>query len=600
MAAENFDIVFRVIGGKVASAEMASVAKGSEEVGAAQVAASAKGESASKSMVKQAAVLGGLYAGYKLLKGSVSTTVELTRNTLAFQRATGLDMKTAQAWVVTAQHRDISVKQLQQSMGTLGRALGATTKPTKASAYAFKTLGVSFTKLKAESPEQRMATLANAFHKLPNGIDKAALAQKLFGRAGQGLLPILNLGAKGMNDQLEEAKKLVPPVAKNAAAAGNLMKQQRALNAMMTGLEVTIGSALIPILSGLMRVLGPIAGVFTTAMSHSELFRAGVYTLSAALLGLMVYSKLLVPILKALGLSELIAEAPIGIWVVGIAALAAAFYLAYTHIKVFRDAVNAAVNWLKNWHNIVLIAASVLLGPLGTAIVLAIEHFNSIKTAVMSVVNKVRSVFNSMIAFVKGIPGRVAGAVMGVFHTIASTATNIVARVRSTFSAMVGFFKGLPGRITSAVSGVWNGFLSAAQSVIGKILSAFSNLVSSIISKIGSIPVVGGLFKDAVNLVTGGGSGGSPNAGAGANQAKHGKALGGLITQTGSYLVGEKGPEIVTLTKGEKVIPNHQLTGALSGMGGGGGGTINVPVYLDRKQIALAVARYAGDQQKRR
>ena len=535
MAAENFDIIFRVVGGKVATAELASVAKGSEEVGAAQVVAAKKGEGASKSMVKQAAVLGGLYAGYKLLKNSVSTTTELTRNTLAFQRATGLDMKTAQAWVVTAQHRDISVKQLQQSMGTLGRSLGATTKPTTASAYAFKQLGVSFDALKSQGPEQRMETLANAFQKLPNGVNKAALAQKLFGRAGQGLLPILNQGAKGMNEQLDAAKKLVPPVAKNAKQAQELMQSQRELHGAMTGLEVVIGSALIPILTSLARVLGPIVGWFNQAMQKSALFKDAIYVLTAAIGGLVIATKILRPALIALGVSEDAAFGPIGLAVAGIAALAAAFYLAYHHVKFFHDAVDAVVGFIKsNWKTVITVAAALLLGPFVGALVLVVTHL----------------------------------------HTFENVASSVVNRVKAIFSGMVSFFSSLPGRITSAVVGLFNGLFNAATDVIRKIESLFSNLGSTITSDIGH--AFSSLPSKALSVLGI-------------------KAEGGPINQTGPYLVGERGPEIVTLTRGQTVVPNHAL-GAL----GGGGATINVPVYLDRKQIALAVGRYTGDQQKRR
>ena len=535
MASENFDIILRVINGKVVATELEGVAGASEEVGAAQLAASKKGESASKSMLKQAAVVGGLYAGYKLLKGSVSTTVELTRNTLAFQRATGLDMKTAQAWVVTAQHRDISVKQLQQSMGTLGRALGATTKPSTASAYAFKKLGVSFDELKKQAPEQRMETLADAFKKLPNGIDKAALAQKLFGRAGQGLLPILNQGAEGMNEQLKEAEKLVPPVAKNASAAKDLMQQQRALAAMTMGLKVTIGTALIPILSAAARILTPLAAGFTQAMSHSEAFRAGIYILTAAITGLLVATKIIIPVMRALGLAELAATAPISIWVVGIAAVAAAFYLAYHHIKVFHDAVDAVVQFIKgNWRTVLTVAAAVLLGPFVGALVLVVTHL----------------------------------------HTFESVASSVVNRVKTIFSGMVSFFSSLPGRITGAVVGLFNGLYNAATDVIRKIESLFSNLGSTITSDIGN--AFSSLPSKALSLIGI-------------------KADGGPVTQSGSYLVGERGPEIVTLTRGQTVIPNHAIGSAM-----GGGGTVTVPVYLDRKQIALAVGRWTSDQQKRR
>lgn len=46
-----------------------------------------------------------------------------------------------------------------------------------------------------------------------------------------------------------------------------------------------------------------------------------------------------------------------------------------------------------------------------------------------------------------------------------------------------------------------------------------------------------------------------------------GYARGGSVRRTGTYLVGEEGPELVTLQGGSYVTPNHKL---------GGGGTINV------------------------
>ena len=139
---------------------------------------------------------------------------------------------------------------------------------------------------------------------------------------------------------------------------------------------------------------------------------------------------------------------------------------------------------------------------------------------------------------------------------------------------MVSFFSSLPGRITGAVVGLFNGLYNAATDVIRKIESLFSNLGSTITSDIGN--AFSSLPSKALSLIGI-------------------KADGGPVTQSGSYLVGERGPEIVTLTRGQTVIPNHAIGSAM-----GGGGTVTVPVYLDRKQIALAVGRWTSDQQKRR
>jgi hypothetical protein len=48
-------------------------------------------------------------------------------------------------------------------------------------------------------------------------------------------------------------------------------------------------------------------------------------------------------------------------------------------------------------------------------------------------------------------------------------------------------------------------------------------------------------------------------------------ATGGITPFGGNYLIGERGPEILSLPRGAKVTPNHQIRGS-------GGNTIHVHV----------------------
>jgi hypothetical protein len=78
-------------------------------------------------------------------------------------------------------------------------------------------------------------------------------------------------------------------------------------------------------------------------------------------------------------------------------------------------------------------------------------------------------------------------------------------------------------------------------------------------------------------------------------------AIGGPVQRTGPYLVGERGPEIVSLQRGSHVFPNSAVAGGLPPLDSiGAGGTIVTKVYLDRRQIAEAVGRYASDKKARR
>lgn len=60
-------------------------------------------------------------------------------------------------------------------------------------------------------------------------------------------------------------------------------------------------------------------------------------------------------------------------------------------------------------------------------------------------------------------------------------------------------------------------------------------------------------------------------------------AAGGPVWPTGSYLVGEVGPELFVPRTAGTIVPNNQL--------GGGSAPVNVAVYLDSEQIAARVER---------
>jgi hypothetical protein len=71
-------------------------------------------------------------------------------------------------------------------------------------------------------------------------------------------------------------------------------------------------------------------------------------------------------------------------------------------------------------------------------------------------------------------------------------------------------------------------------------------------------------------------------------------AEGGTITRAGAALVGERGPEIVSLPNAAQVVPNAAVADAM------GPQTIVTQVYLDKRQIAEAVGTYAADRIARR
>jgi phage-related protein len=192
---------------------------------------------------------------------------------------------------------------------------------------------------------------------------------------------------------------------------------------------------------------------------------------------------------------------PVGLLVVAIAALVVGVIYAYRRFEGFRNAVNGAWGVLKsvfgwigrNWKLLV----SIIGGPLAAVVVLVASNFGRIKSAATSVVGFVRDKFNAFVSFFKGLPGRVAGA-----------------------ASSIG--KGIVDGIVSAIKAAPNAILDALTSIVPDKL------------------------KDAIGGVIGG-------VGGAAAKVIPGLATGGLVTHGGMALVGERGPELVTLSAGAQV-----------------------------------------------
>ncbi len=122
--------------------------------------------------------------------------------------------------------------------------------------------------------------------------------------------------------------------------------------------------------------------------------------------------------------------------------------------------------------------------------------------------------------------------------------------VVDNFESIVDTITGLPSRISSAASGMWDGIRDAFRNALNWIIDKWNGLSFTL----PSVSVFG--------QTIGGGSIGTPNIARfayGTNYASGGRAL-----------VGEHGPELVTLPRGSSVTPNHAMNG------NGGGITVNV------------------------
>ncbi len=185
-----------------------------------------------------------------LLKDSVKQTESLAKGTVLLARTTGESTQEASRWVAVARSRGVEATALNRSFVALSKNIKAATDGGDKQIETFKRLGVSQQELKRGDVSQIIGDISDAFARMPDGAQKAATAQQLFGRQAQTLVPMLNKGSQALREQLALSDKYGTTLSKGQVAQSlKAVQAQRELNLAMTGLKVQLGQAVIPALT---------------------------------------------------------------------------------------------------------------------------------------------------------------------------------------------------------------------------------------------------------------------------------------------------------------------------------------------------------------
>lgn len=249
----------------------------------------------------------------------------------------------------------------------------------------------------------------------------------------------------------------------------------------------------------------------------------------------------------------------IGLWVAYAAAMKG--YQAYVLLAGVATKVWTAAQWLLNVAmnanpvGLIIIAVVALIA----IIVLLwkkcawfrnfwIATWNVIKTAAVATWNwikaKALAFWNWSIRAAAGIRNRFVAS----WNAIKSGAGAAWNWIKNKILAFHMWVTSLPGKVSSKLSHMWTGLWTGFKAVVNKVVGAWNNL---------SFTIGGGSIL-GVNI---------PSLTLGTPDLPM-LAKGGDVRRSGSAIVGERGPELVSLSRGAQVTP---LTG-----GGRGGGEVRV------------------------
>ncbi len=148
---------------------------------------------------------------------------------------------------------------------------------------ALAALGLSFSDLADKSAMGKLEELADAFRRVQDGPEKAAIAMALLGRSGAELIPLLNRGADGIREVGDQADSLGVTLDKaTTEALAGTHRQFVLLSSAIQGAGIQAFLAFRTAIEGAVTIVRDLATSFTDAMRSGGMVRDLVTALGAA------------------------------------------------------------------------------------------------------------------------------------------------------------------------------------------------------------------------------------------------------------------------------------------------------------------------------
>ena len=519
---------------KTASEETSNAMSGIAQ--AADKVSTAAGAVADKTRALSGAAAGALGAIGGLALKTAASADEL--NTMAKQ--TGFSVEELQKFQYASDLVDVSMSDITGAASKLKKAIGSDSKELAALGVETKNADGSMRDI-SDVFYDTLAALGN----INNETERDAKAMEIFGRSADSLAGIVDDGGKSLKDLGQEAEDMGLIMSQDTVDSLNQvndkidrLKAQSKLRLAETGAKAM--EVLAPVLE---KVLGLLDGLLTKI---GELTPEQLQTIMTILAVIAAISPLASLISK---ISGMVAQLPTIIngvstamtWLAAnpIALVIAAIVALVVLIATKGDEIQAMLQKLddflqgvftKDWTEV--------FGPvLGNIL-------NGFFDTLKGIWDGIKSIFDGIIDFIRGVfTGDWERAWNGVKEIFSGIAKSLVAVFKAPLNAIISLINGAIGGINLLINKINNG--------IGKTLG-FS------LGTIGTIPLL---------------------------------ANGGILSK-GSAIVGEAGPELLSMNNGKAVVQPL----------GNGGSTASAPIYitvqsvLDGKVIGQSVTKYQNRQ----
>lgn len=152
----------------------------------------------------------GAAAGITALGVMIKKTVDLADDLNDMSQKTGVSVEQLSTLKYAAETSGGSLETLDTNITKLNKNIYEAVGGNKELVNVFNQLNIPVKDAAGnlQSADQVLYQIADRFQNMPDGVEKSALAIKLFGRSGDEMIPMLNQGSSGMIKMQEEARAL--------------------------------------------------------------------------------------------------------------------------------------------------------------------------------------------------------------------------------------------------------------------------------------------------------------------------------------------------------------------------------------------------------
>jgi TP901 family phage tail tape measure protein len=220
-------------------------------------------------------------------------SVDAADNLNDLSQRTGVAVETLDKFGKAANDSGSSLDEIAKAMGKLAKGI---VDPASKASEALKSIGVSSTDAqgKIRGVDAIMLDLADKFSKMPDGVQKTALAMEIFGKSGANIIPMLNEG----KDALNEYSATID--GKMAAAADKFNDSINKVTSSISGPFNQAVTALLPTITKLAEGIAAAATGFSQLPEPVQTIIGGIAGLAAAFVVLAPAINAIVAIFTAL------------------------------------------------------------------------------------------------------------------------------------------------------------------------------------------------------------------------------------------------------------------------------------------------------------